>query len=85
MSKYRILVSAKVQKDLEDINKPDLKRVLNVIEELGNNPRPVGCKKLVGSPFWRVRSGQYRIVYSISDNILTIEVVRVAHRKDVYR
>ena len=60
-------------------------KVLEALVSLSENPRPNGCKKLVGTDSWRFRVGEYRIVYSIEDNVLLIEVIRVAHRKEVYR
>ena len=61
-----------------------LKRVQKTILGLANNPRPDGCKKLKGRDDYRVRVGDYRILYFINDEIVTIEVVRMQHRKDVY-
>lgn len=61
-------------------------RVAQAVGELADNPRPKGCKKLVGfKDLWRIRIGQYRVVYSIGDPIKLIRVERVSHRKDVYR
>ena len=85
MSKFTVLIQPSAQKDIARLDKPDQKRVLKTLESLSQNPRPVGCKKLVGVPAWRVRVGQLRIVYLIEDEVLRVEVVRVAHRKEVYR
>jgi len=74
-----------VQKDLSLIPKKDLKRILSRIEKLSNDPRPPGCEKLTGKEKYRLRQGRCRIVYSIQDYELTIWVVKVGHRKDVYR
>ena len=61
-------------------------RVAQAVGELADTPRPKGCKKLVGSKdLWRIRIGQYRVVYSIGDPVKLIRVERVSHRKDVYR
>jgi mRNA interferase RelE/StbE len=54
------------------------------IQGLSNNPRPSGCKKLKGRNGWRVRKGNYRIIYDIFDNILLIEIIGLGHRKDIY-
>jgi mRNA interferase RelE/StbE len=55
------------------------------ISELADEPRPPGAEKLEGYDYWRVRSGDYRIVYSIEDEVLTVVIVRVGHRREVYR
>jgi mRNA interferase RelE/StbE len=60
--------------------------IRNVLNSLGEEPRPVGCKKLIGSKNrWRIRIGNYRILYEINDDLKTVEIFRIAHRKDVYR
>jgi len=74
-----------VQKDFSSIPKKDLKRILSRIEKLANDPRPPGFEKLTGEERYRLRQGRYRIVYSIQADELTIWVVKVGHRKDVYR
>lgn len=62
------------------------RRVLISIAELGTDPRPNGCKKLAGEQdAWRIRIGNFRVLYEIQDNILTVTVVRVAHRREVYQ
>ena len=63
----------------------DLKRILSRIETLKRDPRPPGCEKLTGQERYRLRQGRYRIVYSVQDDALTVWVVKVGHRKDVYR
>ena len=74
-----------VWKDFEGISKKDLKRILQRIENLKENPRPAECEKLTGQDRYRLRQGRYRIVYSVQDNDLTVWVVKVGHRRDVYR
>jgi mRNA interferase RelE/StbE len=85
MAVYDIFFKRSVEKDFESIPKKDLKRILDRIELLAEDPRPDGCEKLTGQERYRVRQGRYRIVYSIQDNELTIWVVKVGHRKNVYR
>ncbi len=85
MAKYSVFILPSAQKEISKLPKPIQNKILKVLIALGENPRPVGCKKLVGVDAWRVRVSDYRIVYSIEDHILKIEVIRVAHRKDVYR
>jgi mRNA interferase RelE/StbE len=85
MAAYKIYVRESVEKDLSAIPKQDLKKILLRIEKLTENPRPLGCEKLTGQNRYRVRQGRYRIVYSIQDEVLTVWIVKVGHRKDVYR
>ena len=85
MDAYKIFFKKSVQKDFNSIPKKDLKKILDHIELLGENPRPPGCEKLTGQQRYRLRRGRYRILYSIQDDELTVWVVKVGHRKDVYR
>jgi mRNA interferase RelE/StbE len=85
MAAYKLFFKKSVQKDFDAILKKDLKRILNRIAALAKNPRPPGCEKLTGQERYRLRQGQYRIVYSIQDDELTVWVVKVGHRKHIYR
>jgi mRNA interferase RelE/StbE len=85
MAAYRLFFKKSVQKDFEPIPKTDLRRILNRIEALSKDPRPPGCEKLTGQERYRLRQGRYRIVYSIQDDELTIWVIKVGHRKHIYR
>ena len=85
MAKYEVTVLPSAQKEITKLPKQAQGKILKSLISLSGNPRPTGCKKLVGTDCWRFRVGEYRIVYSIADNILTIEIIRVAHCKDVYR
>jgi len=85
MAEYKLFFKKSVQKDFDAIPKKDLRRILNRIKALAENPRPVGCEKLTGQERYRLRQGRYRIVYSIQDDALTVWVVKVAHRKHIYR
>ena len=85
MAAFKVLFKESVFKDLRTIPKKDLSRILKRIKGLENDPRPPGCEKLIGNDRYRIRQGNYRIVYSIQDNELTIWVVKVGHRKSVYR
>ena len=85
MVAYRVFFRESVHKDLREIPKRDLARILERIASLANEPRPAGCEKLTGQERYRVRQGDYRIVYSIHDDILEVWVVRVGHRRDAYR
>ena len=85
MAAYELFFRESVWKELKKVPKADLKKILSRIEQLGNDPRPMGCEKLTGHELYRIRQGNYRIVYSIQDNELTVWVVKVGHRKNVYR
>ena len=85
MGEYKVYFKKSVEKDLSTIPKKDLKKILQRIATLARNPRPEGHEKLTGQERYRIRQGRYRIVYSIQDDVLTIWVVKVGHRKDVYR
>ncbi len=85
MAEYEIFFKESVWKDIKNVPKKDLKRILSRIERLGDNPRPAGCEKLTGQELYRIRQGNYRIVYSVQDNAFTVWVITVGHRKKVYR
>ena len=87
MASYRVLIKPSAAKEIEAVDpKRDRQRIVAKVLALAEEPRPAGCEKLAGkSDRYRVRVGQYRIVYSIADNDLVVLVVRVAHRKDVDR
>jgi len=82
---YQVLIGKQAQKQLEKIPEPDYSRVKNSINDLENNPRPKGCKKLKGRSGYRIRQGNYRIIYDINDNVLTVIVLETGHRKDIYQ
>ena len=83
---YKIVISSSAEKDLDKLPAPVLKKVGVAIDHLSGDPRPAGCKKLKGSydSLWRIRVGDYRVVYSIVDKVEVIDIRRVRHRKDVY-
>ena len=85
MGAYKIFFKKSVEKDLNRIDKNELKKIIARISALADNPRPPGCEKLTGSGRYRIRQGHYRILYSIQDLELTIWIVKVARRKDVYK
>ena len=85
MAAYKIFFKKSVEKDFKVIPKKDLVKILERIEALAEDPRPPGCEKLTGQQRYRLRQGRYRILYSIQDDELTIWVVKVGHRKDIYR
>lgn len=85
MSKFSVILQPSAQKDIRRLEKREQQKVLRALDALSGNPRPVGCKRLAGSEAWRIRVGDIRILYFIEDQILRVEVVRVAHRKEAYR
>ncbi len=84
MDQYKVFFKKSVEKDFKSIPKKELLRILSKIESLQDNPRPVGSQKLTGQERYRLRQGRYRIVYSIQDDKLTVWVVKVGHRKEIY-
>ena len=85
MAEYDIYFRESVWKDVKKIPKKDLRNILKRINDLSEDPRPFGCEKLTGLDRYRLRQGKYRVVYSIQDKELTVWIVKVGHRKDVYR
>lgn len=84
MASYRITIKRSAAKELEKIPLADRKRIVEKIRELASDPRPPGCKKLSGAEKYRLRQGNYRILYEILDQELIITVVKIGHRRDVY-
>ncbi|MBX3026968.1 type II toxin-antitoxin system RelE/ParE family toxin [bacterium] len=88
MAAYRVEIRAIARKAIEALPRPAQRRVVAAIETLAETPRPAGCKKLrtpAGVDLYRLRVGEYRVVYSVEDQMLVVLVVRVAHRREVYR
>ena len=85
MAKYKIVFKKSVAKDLRNIPKKDLVRILARIDALTEEPRGADCVKLSGLDRYRVRQGQYRILYEILDNELIVTVVKVSHRTNAYK
>jgi mRNA interferase RelE/StbE len=86
VASYRILIKPSAAKELEAIgSKKDRTRIVARIRSLASDPRPPGCQKLSGSEKYRVRQGTYRVVYLIEDDVLVVNIVRVAHRREAYR
>jgi len=85
VSKYAIDIKPSARRELENLSDILIARLLPKIEGLTANPRPSGCRKLRGyKDLWRIRVGNYRVVYIIDDDRKTLSVTRVAHRRDVY-
>ena len=81
----KIFFKKSVEKDFNVIPKKILKKIPDRIETLAEDPRPSGCEKLTGQQEYRLRQGRYRILYSIQDDELTVWVVKIGHRKNIYR
>ncbi|MDZ7752388.1 MAG: type II toxin-antitoxin system RelE/ParE family toxin [Gammaproteobacteria bacterium] len=85
MGNYKIVFKKSVSKDLRPIPNKDIARILQRMNELQENPRPVGSEKLSGKERYRIRQGVYRIIYEVADELLVVTVVKVGHRKHVYK
>ena len=85
MASYRIVVRRSASEEIEVLPRKDRRRIVTRIQLLAVNPRPVGCEKLSGEEKYRLRQGDYRILYEISDRELIVAVVKVGNRRDVYR
>ena len=85
MAAYKIFFKKSVEQDLKTIPNTDLKKILERIQALSEDLRPPGCEKLTGQQRYRLRQGRYRILYSIQDDEMSVWVVKVGHRKDIYR
>ena len=81
---YEIIIDRYAQKQLDKIPPPHFNRIIKAINNLTDNPRPSGCKKLTARPGYRVRIGNYRVIYLIEDNVLKVFVIDIGHRKDIY-
>lgn len=83
---YEVLIERRAERDMRRLSKELFSRVASAIQKLAENPRPVGCRKLSGSvDDWRIRIGNYRVLYEIDDPQQKVRIMRVRHRRDVYR
>jgi mRNA interferase RelE/StbE len=85
VASYSVLIKRSAAKELESVPSKDRRRIVTRIEGLRDDPRPPGCEKLSGEEKFRLRQGNYRIVYEILDRELIVTVVRIGNRRDVYR
>jgi len=85
VASYKVLIKRSAAKELEALPAKDRGRVAARIQQLSSDPRPPGCEKLSGEDRYRIRQGNYRIIYSVEDQVLTVMVVKVGHRRDIYR
>ena len=85
MASYSVLIKASAAKELERLPDKPRRQIAKKIHALAEHPRPVGCEKLTGDELYRIRQGDYRVVYSIEDMALTVLIIRVGNRREVYR
>ena len=85
MASYRLQIKPSAVKELEAIRRKDRKRLVAKIRRLAKEPRPDGCEKLSGQDKYRVRQGHYRVLYSVDDSEPSVTIVKIGHRRDVYR
>ena len=86
MGPYKVTLARSARKELESLPEPLQSRVLGRIEALGSNPRPSGCRKLEGAEdVWRIRVGDYRLIYSVDDSRHLVDISVIRHRSDAYR
>ena len=86
MASYKIEWKQSAKKELKKLDKQIIPRILQAVENLANNPYSSGSKKLIGSDsIYRIRVGDYRIVYNIKSSVLIIEIIKVGHRREIYR
>ena len=82
---YQILILRRAQKELAQLPKQEYERIKEAVENLSNEPRPQSCKKLTGREGWRIRVGDYRVIYEIDDTKQVLTVLHIGHRRDVYK
>ena len=85
MEKYKLQIKKSAEKELRKIPKRELIKIINKIQNLSEDPHPVGSIKISNQEKYRLRIGNYRVLYKVEDNILTIFIIKVGHRKDIYR
>ncbi len=85
MARYKITTKKSAAKELDEIPTKDLQKIVKRIQALAQNPRPAGSQKLSTKEQYRIRQGDYRIVYSIDDKALVVDIVKIGHRREVYR
>ena len=81
---YQVVIEKQAQKKLAKISPPDYAKIVAALKDLATDPRPFGYKKLKGRPSYRIRVGDYRIIYQVKDNVLTVFILVIGHRREVY-
>jgi len=83
---YEVYLERAAEQDLRQLSAKDFHRIIRHIETLAEDPRPSGCRKIIGSKSdWRIRIGSYRVIYEIDEKEKAVRVMRVRHRREVYR
>jgi mRNA interferase RelE/StbE len=82
---YSLRIKRSAEKEMRRVPKADLRRIVERIESLATEPRPLGSEKLFGEDAYRIRQGDYRILYAVDDEQRTIEIIEIGHRREVYR
>lgn len=85
MASYKLLIKPSAAKELEALPKKDRQRIVTRIRNLSDEPRPAGCEKLSGHDLYRVRQGNYRVLYTVQDADLVVVIITIGHRREVYR
>jgi mRNA interferase RelE/StbE len=85
VASYSVFIKASAAKELETVPLRDRRRLVTRIGRLAEDPRPPGCEKLTGAERYRIRQGPWRVLYTIADEVVTVVVVKVGHRREVYR
>ena len=85
MASYKLLIKPSAAKELEALPKKDRQRIVTKIRSLSVEPRPPGCEKLSGHDLYRVRQGNYRVLYTVQDADLVVVIITIGHRREVYR
>ena len=85
MASYKVLIKPSAAKELEALPQKDRRRIATTIQHLASEPRPAGTEKLSGQEKYRLRQGNYRVLYSVDDAQLAVAIVKIGHRRDVYR
>jgi mRNA interferase RelE/StbE len=85
VASYKLLIKPSAAKELEAVPKKDRQRIVTKIRNLAVEPRPLGCERLSGHDVYRVRQGNYRVLYTVQDADLIVVIVMIGHRREVYR
>lgn len=82
---YELRIKPSAVKELKNLPKKDRARIVDRVQALSDDPRPRGCEKLTGGPRYRVRQGRFRVLYEVDDEDNLVTVIKIGHRRDVYR
>lgn len=83
--RYAVRLKASARKELGELARPTVERIAAAIDKLAGVPRPAAARPLVDNPYYRLRVGDYRIIYEVQDKVLVILVIRIGHRREIYR